>query len=166
MHKCSGVEKKTKWKVILLDHFYHDASPLNHGGKYVLDLFHWSTVHHFSFSASEIEWATIILERYKGEFQEVWDLAIFAIYKPMDEFQQQQQQRQWPTINQRMGLEILLVEEILHQLIWQITHYLQGFIHLRWCRISSINSMVVFGKLEINHHLKKSIYIHQFTASS
>ena len=26
-----------------------------------------------------------------------------------------------------------------HQLIWQISHYLQGFIHPRWCRISSIN---------------------------
>jgi len=26
--------------------------------------------------------------------------------------------------------------------------------------------LVVVGKLEINHHLKKSIYIHQFTASS
>ena len=32
------------------------------------------------------------------------------------------------------------MEEILHQLIWKISHYLQGFIHPRWCRISSINS--------------------------
>ena len=30
--------------------------------------------------------------------------------------------------------------EILHQLIWWIFHYLQGFIRPRWCRISSINS--------------------------
>ena len=29
----------------------------------------------------------------------------------------------------------------LHQLIRRIHHYLQGFIHPRWCRISSINSM-------------------------
>ena len=36
---------------------------------------------------------------------------------------------------------ILLMEEILHQLIWLIYHYLQGVIHPRWCRISSINSM-------------------------
>ena len=36
--------------------------------------------------------------------------------------------------------KVLLMEEILHQLIWRNYHYLQGFIHLRWCRISSINS--------------------------
>ena len=30
--------------------------------------------------------------------------------------------------------------EILHQLICSSSHYLQGFIHPRWCRISSINS--------------------------
>ena len=27
-----------------------------------------------------------------------------------------------------------------HQLIWRISNFLQGFIHPRWCRISSINS--------------------------
>ena len=32
------------------------------------------------------------------------------------------------------------MEEILHQLIWRIYHYLQGLIHPRWCRIFSINS--------------------------
>ena len=36
---------------------------------------------------------------------------------------------------------ILLLAEILHQLIGSLSHYLQGFIHPRWCRISSINSM-------------------------
>ena len=36
---------------------------------------------------------------------------------------------------------ILLMEEILHQLIGSLSHYLQGFINARWCRISSINSM-------------------------
>ena len=35
---------------------------------------------------------------------------------------------------------ILLMDEILHQLIWWIYNRLQGFIHLRCCRISSINS--------------------------
>ena len=34
----------------------------------------------------------------------------------------------------------LLMEEILHQLISSLSDYLQGFIHLGWCRISSINS--------------------------
>ena len=34
---------------------------------------------------------------------------------------------------------LLLVEEIL--LICSLSHYLQSFIHPRWCRISAINSM-------------------------
>ena len=43
--------------------------------------------------------------------------------------------------------KVPLMEEILHQLIlvgypW-LSHYLQGFIHPRWCRISSINSNYV-----------------------
>ena len=37
---------------------------------------------------------------------------------------------------------ILLMEEILHQLIGSFSHYLHGFVHPRWCRISSINSNV------------------------
>ena len=39
-----------------------------------------------------------------------------------------------------MTAVVLLVEEILHQLIGSFSHYLQGFIHPRWCSISSINS--------------------------
>ena len=38
-----------------------------------------------------------------------------------------------------LAFVILLMEEILHQLIGSLSHYLQGFIHPRWCRISSIN---------------------------
>ena len=38
--------------------------------------------------------------------------------------------------------EILLMAEILHLLIGSLSHYLQGFIHPRWCRISSINSAI------------------------
>ena len=34
----------------------------------------------------------------------------------------------------------MLMAEILHQLIGSLPHCLQGFIHPRWCRISSINS--------------------------
>ena len=30
--------------------------------------------------------------------------------------------------------------EILHQLIGSLSHYLEGFIHPRWCKISAINS--------------------------
>ena len=36
---------------------------------------------------------------------------------------------------------ILLMAEILHQLIGNSSSYLQGLIHPRWCRISSINSI-------------------------
>ena len=38
---------------------------------------------------------------------------------------------------------ILLMEEILHQLIGRLSHHLQGFIHCRWCRISSSNSSLI-----------------------
>ena len=37
---------------------------------------------------------------------------------------------------------ILLMEEILHQLICSLCHYLQVFMHPGWCRISSINSSI------------------------
>ena len=33
------------------------------------------------------------------------------------------------------------MERILHQLVGRLSQYLQGFIHPRWCRISSINSI-------------------------
>ena len=39
-------------------------------------------------------------------------------------------------------LTMLLMEEILHLLIGSWSHHLQGFIHPRWCRISSINSIL------------------------
>ena len=48
------------------------------------------------------------------------------------------------TRNGVLCIELLLMEEILHQLIGSISHYLQGFIHPRWCRISSINSMILW----------------------
>ena len=37
--------------------------------------------------------------------------------------------------------EGLLMAEIRHQLIGSLTHNLQGFIHPRWCRISSITRL-------------------------
>ncbi len=45
-----------------------------------------------------------------------------------------------PNLEEAKCLEIVLMEEILHQLIGSLSHYLQGFIHPRWCRTSSINS--------------------------
>ena len=39
---------------------------------------------------------------------------------------------------------ILLMAEILHQFICSLSHYLEGFIHPRWCRISAINSTIIF----------------------
>ena len=38
---------------------------------------------------------------------------------------------------------LLLMEEILHQLIGSLSQCLQGFIHPRWCKISSINSITM-----------------------
>ena len=42
-----------------------------------------------------------------------------------------------------MVATILLMDEILHQLIGSLSHYLQDVTHPRWCRISSINRMFV-----------------------
>ena len=62
---------------------------------------------------------------------------------------------------------ILLMEEILHQLIGSLSHCLQGFIHPRWCRISSINSMMAFVRLgsgEMTRLIQKRIQ-NYFTSS-
>ena len=48
------------------------------------------------------------------------------------------------TINKYLNLAKLpLMQKIMHGLIWQMFHYIQGFIHPRWCRISSINSIIL-----------------------
>jgi len=47
-------------------------------------------------------------------------------------------------------VKIRLMEEILHQLIGSLSHYLQSFRHPRWCRISSINSIIEFSSLKVN----------------
>ena len=39
------------------------------------------------------------------------------------------------------------VRNLANQLIGSLSHDLQGFIHPRWCRISSINGMSVNGWL-------------------
>ena len=45
------------------------------------------------------------------------------------------------------------MEEILHQLICSLSHYSQGFIHPRWCKISAIKSMSSFFSISrIVHH--------------
>ena len=49
-------------------------------------------------------------------------------------------ERHLRVIRYKMDYVILLMAEILHQLIGGLSHYLHGFIHLRWCRISAINS--------------------------
>ena len=49
---------------------------------------------------------------------------------------------------------ILWMEEILHQLIGGLSHYVQGFNHPRWCRISSIHRMKNMGKSSINKGLQ------------
>ena len=46
----------------------------------------------------------------------------------------------------KLWQDLLLMEEILHQLIGSLSHYLRGFIHPRWCRISSISSITSLRK--------------------
>ena len=60
-------------------------------------------------------------------------------------------------------IEILLMEEILHHLIGtsSLSHYLQGFIHPRWCRISSINSTSTQEKVW-NHQIEATINLWLF----
>ena len=58
------------------------------------------------------------------------------------------------------GLVWRKMEEILHQLISSISHYLQGSIHPRWCRISSINS--IFIDPYINTHILHGVVTHNF----
>ena len=41
---------------------------------------------------------------------------------------------------------VLLMEEILYHLVDNLSHSLQGFIHPRWCRISSINTILMTSK--------------------
>ena len=45
------------------------------------------------------------------------------------------------------------MEEILHQLIVCLSHYLQDFVHPKWCRISSINSISCTTEIERNHKI-------------
>ena len=39
------------------------------------------------------------------------------------------------------------MEDILHQLIWRIQHYLEVLKHVRWCRISSISSTCILDNI-------------------
>ena len=43
------------------------------------------------------------------------------------------------------------MEEILHQWISRLSHYLKGFIHPRWCRISFINNIIPEYQSTTNH---------------
>ena len=61
---------------------------------------------------------------------------------------------------------MLLMEEILHQLIGSLSHYLQGFIHPRWCRISSINSIFLVWWLKNQPIWKKYDPQNGFISSS
>ena len=42
------------------------------------------------------------------------------------------------------------MEEILHHLIGRLSRYLQGLIHLSWCRISAINSIMQLARLQLS----------------
>ena len=56
---------------------------------------------------------------------------------------------------------LLLMAEILHQLIGSLSHYLQGLIHPRWCRISAINSimLVYWGVYTPQNHSQTDVLL-------
>ena len=78
--------------------------------------------------------------------------------QPAGDFRNVGQMNQWTKNNKKhINPKIQLMDKILHQLIGSLSHYLQGFIHTRRCRISSINSITgkVFHPLtlNLNNHL-------------
>ena len=54
---------------------------------------------------------------------------------------------------------VLLMEEILHQLICSFFPLFTGFIHTRWCRISSINGIICLLPPHRNYMIKMSTSI-------
>ena len=63
---------------------------------------------------------------------------------PITSFTHNPRQTHWFSAIYFRG-DILLMDKILHQLIGSLSHYLQGFIHTRRCRISSINSNSIYN---------------------
>ena len=57
---------------------------------------------------------------------------------------------------------ILLMDKILHHQGWWLSHYLSGFNHPRWCRISSINSIINRSFQIHKHRIDIYIYIHVY----
>ena len=62
---------------------------------------------------------------------------------------------------QRLPLLLLLqVAEILHQLIGSLSHYFDGFVHPRWCRISVINSTTTSSSPTTNTTIALLLKLH------
>ena len=59
------------------------------------------------------------------------------------------------------SVKLLLMAEILHQLIGSLSHYLQGFIHRRWCRISEPSTVLPYD-CTWGHEVKKNLYSMEF----
>ena len=68
----------------------------------------------------------------------------------------------------KLSHDLLLMDKILHQLIGSLSHYLQGFIHTRRCRISSINSITVESLTFVDsmQALSKQRFRHTYRSSS
>ena len=49
------------------------------------------------------------------------------------------------------------MDKILHHQGWWLSHYLQGFNHPRWCRISSINSINLLHILSFALHMESCL---------
>lgn len=67
----------------------------------------------------------------------------------------------------RLTLFILLMEEFLHQVVDRLCHYLQGFIHPRWCRIPTTNSRTFIfwgnstGKMNLLKRKKRDDFLQE-----
>ena len=54
-------------------------------------------------------------------------------------------------VSKDKNLDLLLMEEILHQLRGSLSNYWQGLIHVRWCRISAMNNITCRSRKRLIH---------------
>ena len=94
---------------------------------------------------------SIFTKKTQGHHPQICQMFVQGLPKTLFDLQLYKTQIPKPNV---ANISLLLMEEILHQSIWEISHYLYGFIHPRWCRICSINSItkVMFVFFVLNGH--------------
>ena len=66
----------------------------------------------------------------------------------------------WPMLL-RVQIRLMVQKSGDHQLIWKISLFLQGLIHPRWCKMSSINSI----SAEVQIHVENIDHLSRYTRS-